>query len=83
MSWKDYLRFHLIEHYAGVLPKTVAAEDFAFYGTILSGAQQRRTAATAPSPPPTPHWARRSANSIHNVISRLKRKRRRKPWSPT
>jgi putative endopeptidase len=37
--WKDYLRFHLIEHYSGVLPKAVAAEDFAFYGTILSGAQ--------------------------------------------
>ena len=39
--WKDYLRFHLIEHYAGVLPKAVAAEHFAFYGTILAGAQQR------------------------------------------
>jgi len=30
--WKDYLRFHLLEHYAGVLPKVVAAEYFAFYG---------------------------------------------------
>ena len=38
--WKDYLRFHLIEHYASVLPKAVAAEDFAFYGRILSGTQQ-------------------------------------------
>jgi predicted metalloendopeptidase len=38
--WKDYLRFHLIEHYAGVLPKAVATEDFAFYGTILSGTKQ-------------------------------------------
>ena len=38
--WKDYLRFHLIEHYADVLPKAVAAEHFAFYGTVLSGAQQ-------------------------------------------
>jgi putative endopeptidase len=38
--WKDYLTFHLIEHYASVLPKLVAAEDFAFYGTTLSGAQQ-------------------------------------------
>jgi len=38
--WKDYLRFHLLEHYASVLPKAVAAEHFAFYGTILSGAQQ-------------------------------------------
>src|SRR5581483_4825798 len=39
-QWKDYLSFHLVEHYATVLPKAVAAEDFAFYGTILSGAQQ-------------------------------------------
>ncbi len=38
--WKDYLRFHLIDHYASVLPKTVAAEHFAFYGAILSGASQ-------------------------------------------
>ena len=39
-AWKDYLRFHLIEHYASVLSKAVAVEDFAFYGTILSGMQQ-------------------------------------------
>jgi putative endopeptidase len=38
--WKDYLRFHLLEHYASVLPKAVAAEHFAFYGTIMSRAQQ-------------------------------------------
>jgi predicted metalloendopeptidase len=38
--WKDYLRFHLIEHYARVLPRNVAAEDFAFYGKVLSGANE-------------------------------------------
>jgi predicted metalloendopeptidase len=38
--WKDYLRFHLVEHYASVLPKAVSAEHFTFYGTVLSGAQQ-------------------------------------------
>jgi putative endopeptidase len=38
--WRDYLKFHLIEHYASVLPKAVAAEHFAFYGKILSGTQQ-------------------------------------------
>jgi predicted metalloendopeptidase len=38
--WKDYLRFHLVEHYASVLPKAMAAEDFAFYGMILSGMQE-------------------------------------------
>jgi predicted metalloendopeptidase len=39
-TWKNYLTFHLIEHYASVLPKAVSSEDFAFYGTILSGSQQ-------------------------------------------
>ena len=38
--WKDYLKFHLIDHYASVLPKAVAAAHFAFYGTVLSGMQQ-------------------------------------------
>jgi predicted metalloendopeptidase len=38
--WKDYLRYHLIEHYASVLPQAMVAEDFAFHGTILSGMQQ-------------------------------------------
>jgi putative endopeptidase len=39
-TWKDYLRFHLIEHYAPVLPKNIRAEDFAFYGAILNGATE-------------------------------------------
>src|SRR5579864_7042656 len=38
--WKDYLKFHLIEHYASVLPKAFAAQDFAFYGAIISGEQK-------------------------------------------
>jgi predicted metalloendopeptidase len=38
--WKEYLRVHLVEHYASVLPKAIAAEHFAFFGTILLGAQQ-------------------------------------------
>jgi predicted metalloendopeptidase len=38
--WKDYLRFHLLDHYAAVLPRVVADEHFAFYGKILSGAKQ-------------------------------------------
>ncbi len=41
--WKDYLRFHLIEHDASVLPKAVAAEDFAFYGKILSQPMPERS----------------------------------------
>jgi putative endopeptidase len=38
--WKDYLRFHLVEHYTAILPKAVAAEDFAFFGKTLGGADQ-------------------------------------------
>ena len=33
--WKDYLRFHLIEHYAVILPKAVRDEYFSFYKTLL------------------------------------------------
>lgn len=41
-TWKDWLAFHLIEGYANVLPKAVADEQFAFFGTTLSGVQQQR-----------------------------------------
>ena len=36
-AWKDYLTFHLIDHYASVLPKAFDDEHFAFFGTALSG----------------------------------------------
>jgi putative endopeptidase len=38
-QWRDYLRFHLIEHYASVLPRAVAAEHFSFYETLPSTQQ--------------------------------------------
>jgi putative endopeptidase len=41
-TWKDWLAFHLIEAYAGVLPKALADERFAFFGKALSGAQEQR-----------------------------------------
>jgi len=41
-TWKDYLSFHLIEAYAGVLPKAFAEERFAFFGKVLSGTSQQR-----------------------------------------
>jgi putative endopeptidase len=31
-EWKDYLAFHLVEHYASVLPKALASEHFSFAG---------------------------------------------------
>jgi putative endopeptidase len=41
-SWKDWLAFHTIEFYAGVLPKAFADERFAFFGKTLSGTPQQR-----------------------------------------
>lgn len=41
-TWKDWLAFHLIEVYGGVLPKALAEERFAFFGKVLSGTQQQR-----------------------------------------
>jgi putative endopeptidase len=40
--WKDYLAFHLINHYAPVLPKAFADAHFAFYGAILSGTPEQQ-----------------------------------------
>ncbi len=41
-DWKDYLAFHLIDHFADFLPKAFAAEHFAFYGTALEGTPEMR-----------------------------------------
>jgi endothelin-converting enzyme/putative endopeptidase len=41
-TWKDWLAYHLIERYAGVLPKAFADERFAFFGQTLSGTTQQR-----------------------------------------
>ena len=41
-TWKDWLAFHLIEQYSGVLPKAFNDERFSFVGKVLSGAQQQR-----------------------------------------
>ncbi len=41
-TWKDWLAYHLIEEYSGVLPKAFATERFAFFGQTLSGTPQQR-----------------------------------------
>ncbi len=40
--WKDYLTFHLLNHYSGLLPKAFADEHFAFYGTTLTGTPEQQ-----------------------------------------
>ncbi len=42
-TWKDYLTFHLIEHYALVLPRALALESLAFRNAISPGGQQDRS----------------------------------------
>ncbi|HEX4006064.1 MAG TPA: M13 family metallopeptidase [Acidobacteriaceae bacterium] len=41
-TWKDWLAYHLMEDYAAVLPHAVADEQFAFFGTALSGVTQQQ-----------------------------------------
>jgi len=41
-TWKDWLAFHMIEAYAGVLPKALTEERFAFFGKALTGVPQQR-----------------------------------------
>jgi len=39
-TWKEYLRFHAIDHFAALLPKSFTEAHFAFYGQALSGTPQ-------------------------------------------
>jgi putative endopeptidase len=41
-TWRDYLTFHLLDEYGGVLPAAFVDERFAFYGKTLSGTPQLR-----------------------------------------
>ncbi len=41
-TWKDWMAFHLIDAYAGALPKALADERYAFFGGVLLGTSQQR-----------------------------------------
>jgi putative endopeptidase len=41
-AWKDWLAFHTASLYAAVLPRAFDDRRFAFYGTVMSGAQAQR-----------------------------------------
>jgi putative endopeptidase len=41
-DWKDYLAFHAVDRASALLPKAFADENFKFYGTALTGAQEPR-----------------------------------------
>ncbi|MBV8405896.1 MAG: M13 family metallopeptidase [Gammaproteobacteria bacterium] len=40
-TWKDYLRFHLIDGVSGYLPQAFVAEDFSFREHVLSGTPEQ------------------------------------------
>jgi putative endopeptidase len=40
-AWLDYLRFHLIDQYADVLPRAFAEQSYALHGVEVSGLQQQ------------------------------------------
>jgi putative endopeptidase len=40
-TWKDYLAFHRLNHFASTLPKAFADQRFEFYGRTLSGTPQQ------------------------------------------
>jgi endothelin-converting enzyme/putative endopeptidase len=41
-TWKDWLAYHMIEDHAGVLPKAINAEAFAFFGKTLNDTPEQR-----------------------------------------
>lgn len=41
-TWKDYLKFHLVNAYADVLPTDIDDANFAFFGTELRGTPKKR-----------------------------------------
>src|SRR5579864_1969297 len=55
-NWKDWLAYHVIEHYADVLPKAFADEQFAFFDKELSGVSEQR-----------PRW-QRAVNVVNGTL---------------
>jgi predicted metalloendopeptidase len=55
-TWKDYLTFHLLDHYSNVMPKAFVDERFAFYGQALQG-----------TPALSPRW-KRAVGSTNAVL---------------
>jgi putative endopeptidase len=40
-AWQDYLRFHVVDRYADVLPRALAMASFQMHGKVVSGATQQ------------------------------------------
>ncbi|MGC4084472.1 MAG: M13 family metallopeptidase N-terminal domain-containing protein [Vicinamibacterales bacterium] len=80
-DWKIYLRYSVLNHWASLLPKAFASEDFAFFGTTLSGTPQqaerwRRGVRRRK------RWATPSDACTSSSTSLLTRRKPSKGWSP-
>jgi putative endopeptidase len=62
-TWREYLEFHALDRYSGLLPKAFADEHFAFYGKALSGTEEQR-----------PRWKRAvdsTSDSLGDAVGQL------------
>lgn len=55
-TWKAYLKFRVLESFAGYLPEAFVAESFAFRGTTLRGQEQQR-----------PRW-KRGVSTVNRLL---------------
>lgn len=58
-SWKAYIKWHFIHHFAATLNKDINDEHFRFYSALLHGAEAQR-----------PRW-KRSLSAIENAMGDL------------
>ena len=83
MTWKIYLRWHLIHHAAPALSSKFVDENFDFYGKTLTGTKEIFRAGGAACNPPTAISAKSSGSFTCSVRFRPKRKLRRSRWFTT
>lgn len=55
-TWKSYLRFRVLDSFAGYLPAAIAAESFAFRGKTLRGQEEQR-----------PRW-KRGVSTVNRLL---------------
>lgn len=55
-TWKAYLKFRVLDSFAGYLPAAIAAENFSFRGTTLRGQEEQR-----------PRW-KRGVSTVNGLL---------------
>jgi putative endopeptidase len=81
-TWKDWLRFHLIEDNAPFLPTALANEDFDFFGKVLGGVEQQRPRAQRAVDLVNAELGDAWVKSTHGSTFRPGRRPKHSRWSP-